>query len=77
MVMDKKGMQLNNMAKKGVLALMLASTALLGASCPIKNTSQTKTQEQTELLSKEASEALKLNSMQQTQQYSRLHTTKI
>ncbi|MBQ5532755.1 MAG: hypothetical protein IIU04_04335 [Bacteroidales bacterium] len=59
---------INSIAKKGVLGLMLASSVTMGASSPIKNTRQNTEPPKTELMSKEASEALKLNSLQQTQQ---------
>ena len=59
---------INSIAKKGVLGLMLASSVTLGASCPIKNTRAENEPPKTEVMSKEASEALKLNSLQQTQQ---------
>lgn len=59
---------INSIAKKGVLGLMLASSVTMGASSPIKNTRAENEPPKTEVMSKEASEALKLNSLQQTQQ---------
>lgn len=60
---------INSTAKKIVLGAAVVSTAmLLGASSPIKNTRQEKEPVQTELMSKESAEALRLNSLQQTKQ---------
>lgn len=56
---------INGIAKKGVFASMLASAVALGASTPIKNTRQDKLPQQTELMSKQAAEALKVNSLTQ------------
>lgn len=54
---------------KVVLGAAVVSTAmLLGASSPIKNTRQEKEPVQTELMSKESAEALRLNFLQQTRQ---------
>lgn len=65
----KKVSVINNAARKIVLGAAVVSTAMfLGASSPIKNTRQEKEPVQTELMSKESAEALRLNSLQQTKQ---------
>lgn len=68
---------INSIAKKGMFALMLAGTVSLGASSPIKNTIQEKEPQQTELMSKESAEALKLNSLQQTPTVPTVHNPKL
>lgn len=60
---------INSVAMKVVLGVAVVSIAmLLGASSLIKNTRQEKEPVQTELMSKESAEALRLNSLQQTKQ---------
>ena len=58
----------NRTVRKFVFGAAIAGTAmLLGASSPIKNTRAEKEPQRTELMLKESAEALKLNSLQQTQ----------
>lgn len=68
---------INSIAKKGVLGLMLASSVTMGASSPIKNTRAENEPPKTEVMSKEASEALKLNSLQQTPTVPTVHNKKL
>lgn len=62
---------------KGFIGAIIASTVLLGASSPIKNTKQETQPAQTELMSKESAEALKANSLQQTPTVPTVHNPKL
>lgn len=62
---------------KGFIGAIIASTVLLGASSPIKNTKQETLPAQTELMSKESAEALKANSLQQTPTVPTVHNPKL
>lgn len=62
---------------KGFIGAIIASSVLLGASSPIKNTKQETLPAQTELMSKESAEALKANSLQQTPTVPTVHNPKL
>lgn len=62
---------------KGFIGAIIASSVLLGASSPIKNTKQETLPAQTELMSKESVEALKANSLQQTPTVPTVHNPKL
>ena len=68
---------INGIARKSAIGAVIASSLLLGAYSPIKSEKQDKTPQQTELMSKESAEALKVNSLQQSIPVPTVHNKKL